>query len=204
MLKLYYSPGACSLSPHIALHETGLAHELVKVDLKSHTLVDGGASYYDINPKGSVPLLEMEDGRRLTEGPAIVQFLADQAPESLLAPANGTYERYKLQEWLNYITSEVHKSFGPIFQGTNELAVQGAKDKLAKAYAYVNQRLDEGEADFLTGDTFTVADGYLFVTLRWAMAKGINLDGLDTLKEYFERVKAREGVQAALKMEGIA
>jgi glutathione S-transferase len=155
MTKLYYSPGACSLSPHIVLREAGLPFTPVMASTKTHQLADG-TDYYTINPKGYVPLLELDNGQRLSEGPAIVQYIADQVPASKLAPANGTFERYRLQEWLNFITSELHKSYSPLFNpGINEEAKGVYKAKLADRYKWVDSQL-EGKA-YLMGDTFTKA-----------------------------------------------
>jgi glutathione S-transferase len=200
-MKLYYAPGACSLSPHIALHEAGLAHESEKVDLSQKTLA-GGGNYLAINPKGQVPALVI--GKTvLTEGPAVVQYIADQAPQSGLAPANGTLERYQLQEWLNFITSDLHKTFTPLFKpNTPEDYKPIARENLGKAFAYVDQRLAGN--DYLMGSQFTVADGYLFVVLRWADAKKIDISTLKNLTAFQARVAGRPGVKAALQAEGLA
>jgi len=158
-MKLYYAPGACSLSPHIALREAGLAFTPVKVDLKAHQ-VDGGGDFYAVSPKGYVPVLELDDGTTLTEGPAIVQYIADQAPATQLAPPNGTIARYKLQEWLNFITAELHKQYSPLFDSSSPEDVKTKqRDKIAKRHDWVVQQL--GDREFLTGSTFTVADAYL-------------------------------------------
>lgn len=198
-MKLYYSPGACSLSPHIALRELGQAFDLVKVDTKTHTF-EGGGDFYGVNGKGYVPVLELDDGTRLTEGPAIVQYLADQKPDSGLAPKNGTMERYRLQEWLNFLTSEVHKQFSPLFRpNTPEEYKPIAKENLAKRFGWLEKQL--AGKDYLMGKQFTVADGYLFVMLTWAERMKFDLAGLSNLKAYHARVAARPGVQAALQME---
>ncbi len=198
-MKLYLSPGACSLSPHIALREAGLPFEAVKTDLRSHKLSDG-SDFYAINPDGYVPVLELDNGDRLTEGPAIVQYIADQAPAKHLAPANGTFARYQLQSLLNFITTELHKSFGPLFNpATPDEVKQGAKDKIAKRFESVVHKL--GAKPYLMGDQFTVADGYLFVMLTWAGGVGIPLDKWPTLVGYKERVAKRPGVAAALEAE---
>lgn len=201
-MKLYYSPGACSLSPHIVLREAGLPVELVKVDLKSHRLASG-ADYTKLNAKGYVPALELEDGTLLTEGPAIVQYLADRVPQSGLAPANGTIERYRLQEWLNFLTSEVHKSFSPLFKpDALDAWKEAARDNLARRLTYVEQRL--GDRPYLAGETFTVADAYLFTLLNWCQWTNVDLGRWPALKAHHERVAARPKVQEALRAEGLA
>jgi len=197
-MKLYYSPGACSLSPHIVALEAGIPLELVKVDLKSHT-TETGEDFYKIDPKGYVPTLILDDGRRLTEGPAIVQYLADQKPDSKLAPANGTFERYQLMEWLTFINSEIHKSFAPLFGGASDEVKNDAKAKIAKRFDYVNGEL-EGK-QFLMGDQFTVADAYLFVMLTWAHHMKIALPA--NLNTFFRHVSQRPKVHQAMKDEGL-
>jgi glutathione S-transferase len=200
-MKLYYSPGACSLSPHIALHEAGLPFQPVLASTKTHKLADG-TDYYTINPKGSVPLLELDSGERLSEGPAIVQYIADQAPASGLAPAAGTLARYRLMEWLNFITSELHKSFSPLFNPEMpEQAKALHRAKLADRFKWVDQQL-EGKS-YLMGDTFTVADGYLFTVTNWCTYVGVDIAGLAHLAAFMARVAARPAVQAALKAEGL-
>jgi glutathione S-transferase len=200
-MKLYYSPGACSLSPHIALHEAGLPFQAVLASTKTHKLVDG-TDYYKINPKGSVPLLELDNGERLSEGPAIVQYIADQAPASGLAPAAGTLARYRLMEWLNFTTSELHKSFSPLFNpAMPEEAKALYRARLADRYEWVNEQL-EGKK-YLLGDTFTVADGYLFTVTSWCQYVGVDITGLGHLAAFMARVSARPAVQAALKAEGL-
>jgi glutathione S-transferase len=201
MMKLYYSPGACSLSPHIALHEAGLAFEAIPAPTKTHKLPDG-TDYYTINPLGYVPLLELDDGTRLTEGPAIVQYIADQAPAKNLAPAYGTIDRYKLMSWLTFIGTELHKGFSPLFNpATPEEYKTIAKDRLMSRLRWVNEQL-EGKT-YLMGDTFTVADGYLFTVTNWAPRVGVDLSGLAHLNAYRARVVARPAVQAAMKAEGL-
>ena len=199
-MKLYYSPGACSLSPHIVLQELGLKYTPVLASTKSHKLQDG-TDYYSINPLGYVPMLELDDGRRLHEGPAIVQYLADQAPEKKLAPANGTWERYKLQEWLTFIGTEVHKNFGPLFgQGSDE-AKNAAREKVLNRLKFVDGEL--AGKQFLMGDQFTVADAYLFTVTNWAGLTGIDISGLTNIVQFRERVGARPEVQEAMKAEGL-
>ncbi len=201
MLKLYYSPGACSLSPHIALREAGLPFELALASTKTHQLADG-TDYYTINPKGYVPLLELADGQRLSEGPVIVQYIADQAPASHLAPPAGTMARYRLMEWLNFITSELHKGFSPLFNpATPEEYKQLARTRLAERLTWVDAQL-EGK-DYLMGETFTVADAYLFTVAGWGKYVGVDISGLARLSGYMGRVAARPAVQSALKAEGL-
>jgi glutathione S-transferase len=201
MTKLYYSPGACSLSPHIVLREAGLPFDLVLASTKTHKLADG-TDYYGINPKGYVPLLELDDGQRLSEGPVIVQYIADQAPATQLAPAAGTMARYRVMEWLNFITSELHKGFSPLFNpATPEDYKPLVRTRLAERFAWVNSQL-EGRA-YLMGDTFTVADAYLFTVAGWGKYVGVDISGLANLSAYMGRVAARPAVQEALKAEGL-
>jgi glutathione S-transferase len=201
MTKLYYSPGACSLSPHIALREAGLPFDLVMTSTKTHQLADG-TDFYTINAKGSVPVLELDDGQRLTEGPAIVQYIADQAPATGLAPAAGTMERYRLMEWLNYITSELHKTFGPLFNpATPEEYKAMCRTKLGKSLAWVDSQL--AGKTYLMGETFTVADGYLFTVAGWGAYVGVEVKPLANLSAFLGRVAARPAVQAAMKAEGL-
>lgn len=200
-MKLYYSPGACSLSPHIALHEAGLSFQAIAAPTKTHQLPDG-TDYYTINPLGYVPLLELDDGTRLTEGPAIVQYIADQAPAKNLAPAWGTIDRYKLMSWLTFIGTELHKGFSPLFNpATPEAYKTVAKERLEGRLRWVNEQL-EGRT-YLMGDTFTVADGYLFTVTNWAPRVGVDISGLAHLNAYRARVAARPAVQAAMKAEGL-
>lgn len=201
-MKLYYSPGACSLSPHIALKEAGLPFDLVKVDLKAKTLADGG-DYKTVNPKGQVPALALDNGEVLTEGPVIVQMIADKAPAAKLAPPNGTPERYRLQEWLNFISTELHKSFSPLFQpALSDDTKQFFKDRIMSRLAHVNDAL--AGKDYLTGSSFSVADGYLFTILRWAEGMKLDISALKNLAAYKARVAARPKVQEALVAEGLA
>jgi glutathione S-transferase len=200
-MKLYYSNGACSLSPHIALREAGIPFDLVRASTKTHAL-DDGTDYYTINPKGSVPLLELDNGERLTEGPAIVQYIADLAPASKLAPANGTWERVRLQEWLNFITSELHKGFSPLFNPATPDAYKPiGLENLRKKFAYVDGKL-EGK-NYLMGDTFTVADGYLFTVTNWSKFVGLDLSAYKNLGAFMTSVAARPKVQEAMKAEGL-
>lgn len=200
-MKLYFSPGACSLSPHIALQESGLTFEIERVDLKTKQ-TDSGEDFAAINPKGYVPALRLDDGRLLTEGPAIVQYIADLAPAKALAPAPASFERLRLQEWLTFINSELHKTLGALF---NPSLPDASK---AIAIASANKRLAWVETElagrsYLTGDTFTVADGYLFTVVNWTNFVGIPLDAYPNLQAFMGRVAGRAGVQAALKAEGL-
>ena len=200
-MKLFYAPGACSLSPHIALLEAGLEATLVKVDTKAHK-TEAGGDYYAVNPKGYVPLLELDDGDRLTEGPAIVQYIADLNPKSKLAPAAGTMARYHLQEWLNFITAELHKQFSPLFQATTPAEFKETiKEKIGKRFDWVSEQL-KGK-DYLMGDTFTVADAYLFTMLTWTKHVGIDLARWPVLTAYKARVAARPKVREAMIAEGL-
>lgn len=197
-MKLYYTPGACSLSPHIVAKEAGVPLDLVKVDLKAHTLEDG-SDYYAVNPKGAVPALVLDDGRLLTEGPAIVQYIADRQPQSGLAPAWGTFERYELQQWLTYINGEIHKTFGPLFRGPSAEVRKSAIETIEKKFAFVEKTLSA--KPFLMGESFTAADAYFFVMLTWARKMHIAIS--PALLRYFERVAARPKVHAAMKAEGL-
>ncbi len=200
-MKLYYAPGACSLSPHIVLCETEQHADLVKVDLKAHKTADG-RDYYAINAKGYVPALELDDGQVLTEGPAIVQYLADKAPAAELAPPAGTLERYRLQEWLTFIGTEIHKSFSPLFNpATPDATKQLFRDKLTTRFTWLDQRL-AGEG-FLMG-SFSVADAYLYTVLRWTVPLKLDTSPYPKLKAYMDRVGARPKIQQALQEEGLA
>ena len=200
-MKLYYSPGACSLSPHIALREAGLAFEPVLASTKSHKLQDG-TDYYGINPLGYVPMLELDDGTRLREGPAIVQYIADQAPTRNLAPANGTLPRYRLQEWLTFIGTEIHKQFSPLFNPAMPEEVKTMqREKLASRFKFIDGELKDKQ--YLMGDHFSVADGYLFTVTNWASKVGVDLAAYPNINAYRERVGARPAVQEAMKAEGL-
>lgn len=199
-MKLYFSPGACSLAPHIVLHESGLAHESVKASTKTHQL-DDGTDFYTINSKGYVPLLELDSGERLSEGPVIVQYIADQVPAKKLAAPNGTMARYRLQEWLNFITSELHKGIGGLFNpAMNEDGKTVLRARAVKRLAWVDEQL--AGKDYLMGD-FTVADPYLFTMLLWTSHTGIDISGMNHLVAYEARMAARPAVQAAMKSEGL-
>lgn len=202
MLTLYYSPGACSLSPHIALREAGLPHQLERVDLMRGKKLENGGSYTDVNPKGYVPALRLEDGYLLTEGAVMVQYIADLKPESKLAPANGTFARVRLQEWLHYIATELHKGMSPLFSPTTpDDYKQATRERFAARLAFLGKEL--GEQKYLLGDDFTVADGYAYWAMRiWSrMFKG-ELTG--NLLAYFDRIGARPAVKAALEAEGFS
>jgi glutathione S-transferase len=200
-MKLYYSPGACSLSPHIVLREAGLAFEPVLASTKTHKLTDG-SDYYAVNPLGYVPMLELDDGTRLREGPAIVQYIADQVPTKNLAPANGTLPRYRLQEWLTFIGTEVHKQFSPLFNpAMPEEGKKVFRDKLAQRFEWIDQQL-QGR-DYLMGDNFSVADAYLFTVSNWAKPMNIDLSQRKNLLGFRERMSARPAVQEAMKFEGL-
>jgi glutathione S-transferase len=200
-MKLYYSPGACSLSPHIALREAGLAFEPVLASTKSHQLQDG-TDYYGINPLGYVPMLELDDGTRLREGPAIVQYIADLAPGKNLAPANGTLSRYRLQEWLTFIGTEIHKGYSPMFNpNMPEEAKTIARTRLASRYQWLDGQL-EGK-QYLMGENFSVADGYLFAVSNWAKPTGFDLSPYPHVQAWQARVAARPAVQEAMKVEGL-
>jgi glutathione S-transferase len=198
-MKLYFSPGACSLSPHIVLLEAGLQFATERVDLRAK-VTDTGADYRAINPKGSVPALEI-DGSLLTEGPAIVQYLADLAPEKHLAPPAGSLERYQLQEWLNYLGTEVHKTYSPLFNpAISEDAKYAAMATLATRYAYLDKVL--GEREYLNKQ-FSVADVYLYVLTNWAGRVGFNLSAYPNVRAHHGRIHARPAVQRALSDEGL-
>jgi len=200
-MKLYYSPGACSLSPHIALREAGVKFDLVKAALQTHTLADG-SDYYQVTAKGQVPLLELDDGTRLSEGPVILQYIADHAPGCGLAPEPGTLARYRVLEWLNFTTSELHKGFSPLFnpkmpQEAKEIFAARLKDK----FAWVDRKL-EG-SDYLMGKQFSIADCYLFTISNWAAGLGLDLAGFRNVEAYRARMMARPAVQDAMKAEGL-
>ena len=200
-MKLYYSPGACSLSPHIALLEAGLPYDLVKVDVRAKKL-ENGDDYLKINPKGQVPALGLDSGEVVTEGPVIVQMIADKVADKHLAPARDSAERYKFLEWLNFVTSEVHKNFGPLFSPVlADDAKAFFKDRVMGKFKYLDGAL--AGHDFLMGKQFTVADGYLFTMLCWADRMNFDLSALPNLLAYKARVAARPKVQEALTKEGL-
>lgn len=200
-MKLYYSPGACSLSPHIVLHEAGLAFTAELASTKTHQLKDG-TDYYSINPLGYVPLLVLNDGTQLSEGPAIVQYIADQVPDKQLAPANGSMARYQLQSLLNFISTELHKGFSPLFNPATPADYKPAViEKLLSRMAWVDGQL--AGKPYLMGDTFTVADAYLFTVTGWGAYVKVDLSGFANISAHRARMAARPGVQAALRAEGL-
>lgn len=203
MHTLFYSPGACSLSPHIALREAGLVHTLVRVDLRSKKTREG-EDYKAINPKGYVPALRLPGGEVLTEGPAIVQYIADQRPEANLAPPAGTLGRYRLVEWLNFISTELHKAFSPLFNSNAQVPVEYKTmvvEGLERRFGYLSEQL--AGKDFLMGSQFTVADGYLFTVLSWTRLVSIDLSRWPVLQAYRDRVAARPAVREAMQAEGL-
>jgi glutathione S-transferase len=200
-MKLFYSPGACSLSPHIVAQEAGIPLELVRVDTRTKTIAAEG-DFWAVNPKGYVPALELDDGQVLTEGPAIVQYLADLKPESALAPANGTAARYRLQEMLNYITSEIHKAYSPLFNPKVSAEVRAERTEyLKKRCDFLDRQL--AVHDYLVDDRFTVADAYLFVVTNWARSTKVDLSEFTQLLAFQKRIAARPAVQAAMRTEGL-
>ena len=198
-MKLFYAPGACSLSPHIVACEAGIDLELCKVDLKAKE-TETGADYTEVNPKGYVPALQLEGGELLTEGPAIVQFLAEQKPEKKLAPEYGSLDHYRVLEWLNYISTEVHKSFVPLFWNGSDEEKDKASKQVSRSFQYVEDHLD---GDYLMGDDFCIADAYLFTVYNWCSKVGVDTGGWPKLKAFAERMAARDGVQKAMKAEGL-
>jgi glutathione S-transferase len=200
-MKLYYNPGACSLSPHIVTREAGLDVEIERVNLANKQTATG-EDFRKINPKGYVPALRLDDGSVLTEGPAIVQYLADRKPESGLAPANGSFERYRLQEWLTFVGTELHKQYSPLFSPKvpDETKVMN-RERIAGRYDWLNTVLSE--QPFLMGKKFTVADAYLFTVMRWSPRVNIDLARWPALVSYVERVRERPAVRAAMDAEGL-
>ena len=200
-MKLYYAPAACSLAPHIVLREAGLPFTLHKVDTERHLTADG-ADYYAINSKGQVPLLELDDGARLSEGPVIAQFIADTAQATSLMPAAGTRERYRVMEWQNYVSTELHKAYTPIFTpGLDAEAKRTLAARLRKKYEWLETQLD-GKA-YLTGDAFTAADAYLFAVTGWARFVQLELGDLANLQAFMRRVAQRPAVRDAMRAEGL-
>ena len=200
-MKLYYSPGACSMSPHIVMREAGIPVQLVKVDLAAKK-TEEGTDFRTINGKGYVPTLELPDGQRLTEGPAIVQYLADQAPTHGLAPAAGTIERYRLQEWLNFISTELHKQYSPLFDPACESSLKARQiERIGNRLDWIVKQL--GNRHYLMGSHFTVADAYLFTVLSWSGHVGIDLARWPALSAYVARVRERPQVREALRAEGL-
>jgi glutathione S-transferase len=199
-MKLYYTPGACSQAPHIAINELGLAYTPIKVDLVKHTLPDG-TDFYSVNPKGYVPMLELDDGTRLTEVGVLLQYVADQKPGTL-APAFGTKARWQLMEWLNFISTEVHKGFGPLWNPATPPEVrERTVQALGNRFTYIVKTM--GSQPYLTGEQFSIADAYLFVVLNWAGYHKLDLAPWPALQQFQARVAARPAVQQTLKAEGL-
>jgi glutathione S-transferase len=200
-MKLFYFPGACSLSPHIVLQEAGIPCTLVKVDLAAKKTQDG-ADFNAINSKGGVPTLQLDDGKVLTEGPAIVQYLADLKPETGLAPRAGTFERYQLMEMLNYLTSEIHKGLGPLFNPQISTETREATlTLLAKKFDWLSKQL--ADKTYLIGNSFTVADAYLFTLLGWSKPTKVDLSKWPVLLAYQAKIAQRPHVQEAMRAEGL-
>ena len=200
-MKLYYAAGACSLAPHIVSLEADLNVELIRVDTKSHLTPDG-VDFYTINPKGSVPCLQLDNGQLLTEGPIICQYLADLANNTQLMPASGTLARYRVMEWQNYITSELHKSFSPLFNPNAGAETKALfAEQLKNKFTWLSSKLEH--TAYLTGDNFTAADAYLFVVTNWSKFVGLDLSHLSALQAFMQRVATRPAVQMALKTEGL-
>lgn len=200
-MKLYFSPGACSLASHIVLRELGLPFELVKVDTNTHK-TEHGDDFYRINSKGQVPTLSLPNGEVLTEGPVISQWIGDQAPANHLVPTLGSLARYRLQEWQNYITSELHKNFTPLFHSQFDAPTKTIlKAQLRKKFEWVDSQLTSRQ--FLLGEHFSAADAYLFVVCQWAKYVDLDLNGLTSLQAFLTRVNQRPAVQAAFKAEGL-
>lgn len=201
-MKLYYSAGACSLAPHILLRDTKLPVTVVRVDLKTHKVAEDGGDYYSINSKGSVPVLELDDGARFTEGPIIAQIICDRAGRTDLMPAAGSVERYRVMEWQNYVTAELHKSYSPLFRPDFEDSGKVFfRNALRKKYEWVAKQI--ANKSYLTGETFTAADAYLFTVTRWAAAIGVDIADLAPIQNFLSRVAARPAVQEALRAEGL-
>lgn len=199
-MKLYFSPGSCSLASHIVLQELGLSFTTERVDLRTKKTAQ--TEFSKINPKGYVPTLQLDTGEILTEGAAILQYLGDQRPELKLVPASGTLERYRLQEWLNFVATEIHKGFSPLWNDavSDEMKML-ARERLFTRFDYLSNQLKQNQ--FLMGDHYTVADAYLFTVLSWSEPLKIDLSRWPTLRSYVERVRVRPSVQAALKAEGL-
>jgi glutathione S-transferase len=199
-MKLYYSPGACSLAAHIVADEADLRLQLEKVDLKAHK-TENGQDYYTVNPKGYVPTIQLDDGSTLTENIAVLNYLADRTGHKLFTPEPGSMEHYRLEEWLGFITTELHKSFAPFFQNGSELEKRRAREKIFKRLAHANEAL--GANRFLMGSRMTVADAYLFVMLTWARKVELDFSRFSNLTGFFQRMSERPSVQRALREEGL-
>ncbi|HLL52379.1 MAG TPA: glutathione transferase GstA [Myxococcaceae bacterium] len=199
-MKLWYATGTCSLAPHIALREAELPFDLIRFDMTRRILDDGGR-LEAVNEKGYVPVLELPGGERLTEVPVVLQYIGDQRPERNLVPKAGTMERYRLQEWLSFIATEIHKIYWPLFHQGAEIENQKAKEKLDQRFSWLETKLHDGS--FLMGNHFTVADAYLFTVLNWAKPAGIDLNRWPKLKAYRSRIRERPSVVAAFEAEGM-
>ena len=200
-MKLYFSPGACSLTTHIILREVGAPFELEQVDLREKK-TKAGADFWQVNPKGQAPTLTLDEGGMLTENAAIAQYLADKFPAVGLVPPAGTMDRYRVQEWLSFVGSELHKTFGPMFRPTTPEEYKTlSKENLARRFAYLDKHL--ATRKYLMGDTFTIADAYCFVVVRWSSRVNIDLAQWPNLKAYIDRIAARPKVQEAMKAEGL-
>ena len=200
-MKLYYSPGACSLSVHITLHEAGMAFTPITAPTKTHKLADG-TDYYSINPLGYVPLLELDDGTRLMEAPALMQYIADQVPDKHLAPANGTVARAQVNGWLNFISSELHKNFAPLFSPATPADYKPAvTERLLSRFKWTDEQL--AGKQYLVGNTFSVADVYLFNVSNWAPLVKVDLSGFTNIAAFRTHMRERPAVQAAMKAEGL-
>ena len=197
-MKLYYAQGTCSLAPHIALREAALPFTLARFEMKTHAL-DGGARLEDVNPKGYVPVLELDDGRRLTEVSAVLQYIADAAPAAKLAPPAGTFERYRLAEWLNYLAAEIHKSFWPFFHEGCDAEKPNQGERLRQRFSWIEKQL--GDRPFLMGEGFTVADCYLFTMSNWLKPAGFDIETWPALAAYRKRIRDRAAVRAAIDAE---
>jgi glutathione S-transferase len=199
-VKLYYSPGACSMAPHIVLQETGMKYATQAVDLRTHQVA--GSDFYKVNPKGSVPTLELDNGQILTEGAVIMQYIADQKPDSGLMPKAGTFERYRAQEWLNFVATEIHKGFSPLWSDKTPDAMKTiVKENLFKKFDYLNTRLSDSQ--YLTGSQFTAADAYLFTVMNWSNGLKLDISKWTAITAFMKRVSERPAVQAVLKDEGL-
>lgn len=199
-MKLYYTPGVCSLAPHVALQEVGAEFELVKVDLRAKT-TESGQDYHEISRRGNVPLLQLDNGDTITEGNVILSYIADSHPESNLAPANGTMERVRLDEWLNFITTDLHKSFYVFFFDGGDQAKTLYQNKLNKHFVEVNDVL--GENDFITGSNFTIADPYLYTVLSWARMLEMDMTSYPNIATFMNRMEERPSMQRAMTAEGL-
>lgn len=199
-MKLYYSPGACSLAPHLVIKELKLPVEMVRVDLKAKTFV--GGDYKTINPRGSVPVLQLDNGETLTEAAVILQYLADQKPEAGLLPKAGSWERVRCQEWLNFVATELHKGFGPLWRAnTPEDYKPIVLQNLARQFGPVNARLEKN--DYLMGKNYSVADAYLYTVVKWSYPLKVDLSEWPHLQKFMDRVRARPATQEAFTVEGL-